>query len=164
MNNYGSAGTAPDLLFWSAGALPKRRMILHVVRDFVFLPGLAPIWDSGWVGFLLSAVDAEDVCSWPYFVGILVKLVAFSGSLPWPTAGADLGGRRVKHVELLISFERGSLLSKALFCMSFGLVRGSSMKKLSHGIVDLDAQFQCRLFLLVQTLIFGVLVDSLRDL
>ena len=42
------------------------------------------------------------------------------------------------------------------FCMSFGRVRGFSWRRLFPGIVDLVAQFQCRLFLLVQALIFGV--------
>ena len=39
--------------------------------------------------------------------------------------------------------------------MSFGLVRGLFLRKLSHDIEDLDAQFQCRLFLLVKALIIG---------
>ena len=38
-------GTAPDLLVWSAGALPKRRRVLHAVRDRVFLT-----WASGFEG------------------------------------------------------------------------------------------------------------------
>ena len=41
------------------------------------------------------------------------------------------------------------------FFMSFGLVRGCLWKRLSFGIFVLRAQFQCRLFLLVQALIFG---------
>ena len=42
-----------------------------------------------------------------------------------------------------------------LFFMSFGLVRGFLWKKLVLGIFVQGAQFQCRLFLLVQALIFG---------
>ena len=48
----------------------------------LFCPGLAPIWDSGWVGVLRTFVTADDdVCRWQYYVGILVRLVAFYGTL-----------------------------------------------------------------------------------
>ena len=40
-------------------------------------------WDSS------TAACAEDVCCWPYSV-VLVKWVAFLGTLHWPAAGADL--------------------------------------------------------------------------
>ena len=50
---------------------------MHAVRNCAVLPGAAPIRDSGWVGVLPNAADAEDVCRWPYSVGMLVKLVAF---------------------------------------------------------------------------------------
>ena len=39
--------------------------------------------------------------------------------------------------------------------LGFVLVKGTFLRKLSHGIVGLDAQFQCRLFLLVQPLMLG---------
>ena len=38
VNNDGSNCTAPDPLVWSAGALPKRRRLVHAVRDRAFLP------------------------------------------------------------------------------------------------------------------------------
>ena len=41
-------------------------------------------------------------------------------------------------------------------------MRDSSCRKPSPGIGDLDAQFQCRLFRLVQALIFGVPASSLE--
>ena len=41
---------------------------------------------------LFSASGAQDVADWPYSVSILVKWVAFLGSLHWPVGGADLGG------------------------------------------------------------------------
>ena len=44
---------APDLV-WSAGGLPKRRRVVHAVRDAALLPGPAPIWDTGWVVFFLQ--------------------------------------------------------------------------------------------------------------
>ena len=42
------------------------------------------------------------------------------------------------------------------FFMSFGLVRGCLLKRLILVTSAQDAQFQCRLFRLVQALIFGV--------
>ena len=53
----------------------------------------------------MGIVCAEDVCGWPYSVGILVKLVAFPGTLHWPAAGADLGLGGVSCVELFIVYE-----------------------------------------------------------
>ena len=44
-HDYGS-GTALDPLVWSAGALPKRRRLVHAVRDQAFLPGPPGLWDS----------------------------------------------------------------------------------------------------------------------
>ena len=39
VNHDGFAGTAPDPLVWSAGSLPKRRRLVHAVRDLALLPG-----------------------------------------------------------------------------------------------------------------------------
>ena len=39
VNHDGGDGTAPDPLVWSADALPKRRRLVHAVRDRAFLPG-----------------------------------------------------------------------------------------------------------------------------
>ena len=44
---------------------------MHAVRD------AASIWDSGWVGVLPTFATADDVCHWPYSVGILVSMIAF---------------------------------------------------------------------------------------
>ena len=54
---------------------------MHAVRDAALLPGPAPIWDSGWVGVLPTSVTADDVCHLSYYVGVLVKLVSFFGTL-----------------------------------------------------------------------------------
>ena len=48
VNHDGRDGTAPDPLVWSAGALHKRRRLVHAVRDRAFLPGPPGIWHSGW--------------------------------------------------------------------------------------------------------------------
>ena len=41
---------------------------------------------------LASTISADDVAHWPYTTGLLVKWVAFLGTLHWPTRGLDLGG------------------------------------------------------------------------
>ena len=86
VNHVDGDGTAPDPLVWSAGVLPKRRRLVHAVRDRVFLPGPAGIWEREWIALAATPVTAEDVGAWPYSVGILVKLVAFLGTLHWPAA------------------------------------------------------------------------------
>ena len=50
------------------------------------------------------------------------------------------------------------LLLSCSFFMSSGLVSGFVLKLLFLSLVGLGVQFQCRLFLLVQALIFGVLL------
>ena len=57
-------------------------------------------------GTLAAAlVTVDNVEAWPYSVGILVKWVAFLGTLHWPAAGADLGGGGISFVEILILYE-----------------------------------------------------------
>ena len=69
------------------------------------LPGPAHIGESGWGGVPSSAITADDVCHWPYSVGVLVKLVSFLGTLDWPSAGSDLGCGGISYVELLIIYD-----------------------------------------------------------
>ena len=95
----------------------------------------------------LLIITAEDVCLWPYPVDVLVKLVTFLGSLHWPSAGADLGPGGTSYVELLIL---GELLAGERF----------QFEKAVLGVRGLIVPFQCRLFLLVQALMFGDLVIS----
>ena len=75
VNHDGGDGTALDPLVWSAGALPKRRRLVHAVRDRALLPGPPGIWDSEWVSIPASAICAEDITHWPYTPGLLVKWV-----------------------------------------------------------------------------------------
>ena len=105
VNHDDRDGTAPDPLVWSAGAVPKRRRLVHAVRDRAFLPGPLGIWDSEWVRIPASAICAEDISHWPLHPGILVKWVAFLGTLHWPAGGLDLGVGGVSYVELLILYE-----------------------------------------------------------
>ena len=62
-----------DPLVWSAGAFPKRRRLVHAVRDLAMVPGPPAIWTSGWFNVSVSASGAQDVADWPYSVSILVK-------------------------------------------------------------------------------------------
>ena len=84
MNYDGNGGTALDPLFWSSGALPKRRRLVHAVRDRASLPGPPAIWDTDWINVPASAIGADDVAHWPnnyWFVGHAVRDRAF---LPGP--------------------------------------------------------------------------------
>ena len=78
VNHDGGVGTAPDPLVWSAGALAKRRRLVHAVRDRAFLPGPPALWDSDWVVIPASAISAADIALWPYTPGLLVKVGFFS--------------------------------------------------------------------------------------
>ena len=111
VNHDGRDGTAPDPLGWSAGALLKRRRLVHAVRDRAFLPGPLGIGDSEWVTVPATAICVDDIAHWPYTPGLLVKWVAFLGTLHWP-AGV--------WILVLVVF----LMLNYSFFMSFGLVRG----------------------------------------
>ena len=137
--------TAPDPMVWSASSLPRRRRLVHAVRNLAMLPGPPALWLGEWVAGPSVALDADDVAQWPYTPGLLVKWVSFLGSLHWPVQRRDLGVGRISNVELLILSD-------------LGLVRGCPLKKRFLVIFGQGVQFQCRLFLMVQALIFGALV------
>ena len=105
VNHDGRDGTAPDPLVWSAGARPKRRRLVHAFRNRAFLPGPPGIWDSEWFAVSATAICADDIAHWPYIPGLLVKWVAFLGTLHWPAGGADFGVGGISYVELLILYE-----------------------------------------------------------
>ena len=105
VNHDGLGGTAPDPLVWSAGALCKRRRLVHAVRDRAFLPGPPGIWSSDWFQVPVVVVCAQDVALWPYSPGLLVKWVSFLNTLHWPVGDLDLGVGGVSYVELLILYE-----------------------------------------------------------
>ena len=114
VNHDGRDGTAPDPLVWSAGALPKRRRLVHAVRDQAFLTGPPGTWESEWVTVPASAICAENIAHWPCTPGLLVKWVSFVGSLHWPAGGLDLGVGGISYVELLILYELWALMSTSL--------------------------------------------------
>ena len=114
---------------------------------FKMLPCFLGGWDSGWVGVHPASLTAEDVCQWPYSVAVLANFVAFLSTLHWPDSGADLGVGGVSYVELLILCE---------------LWAGERLVLASESAAWAP-NFQCRLFLLVQALIFGALAGSWWD-
>ena len=99
---------------------------------------------------LVSHVDDLLIGVWPYSVSLLVKMSAFLGTLHWPAGVVEFGVGGVFH------------LLRCSFCMSCGLVKDFVLRVLFLGIGGLDVQFQCRLFLLVQALIFGAPVGFLE--
>ena len=105
VNHDGLGGIAPDPLVWSAGALRKRRRLVHAVRDRALLPGPPGIWSSGWFQVPVAVIRAEDVALWPYTPCLLVKWVSFLSTLHWPVGDVDLGVGGVSYVELLILYE-----------------------------------------------------------
>ena len=104
-NHDGNDGTAPDPMGWSAGVLPKRRRIVHAVRNLAMLPGPPALWLGEWVAGQSVTLDADDVAQWPYTPGLLVEWVSFLGSLHWPVHDGDLGMGGISYVELLIFYE-----------------------------------------------------------
>ena len=112
VNHHGQDGIAPDPLLWSAGAHPKRRRLVHAVRDQAFLPGPPCIWDSECVNVPASVICAQDVTHWPYTTGIF-GVVGFLF--------------RKSYTGLLVVWILRwvvCLMWDCLFFMSFGLVRG----------------------------------------
>ena len=71
----------------------------------LFLPGPPGIWDSEWVTVPATAICVDDIAHWPHSPGLLVKWVAFLGTLHWPAGGADLGVGSISYVELPILYE-----------------------------------------------------------
>ena len=137
VNHDDGGGTAPHPLVWSAGSLPKRRDIVDAVRNFAFLPGPACLWSGEWV----SRMSGFGLVLFLFWLRFLPFWAPCIGRLP-----------------LMILVLGVSHSLSYLFCMSFGLVNGFLLRKLFLSVGGSGVQFQCRLFLLVQALIFGVLV------
>ena len=105
--------------------------------------GTAPdtlVWSAGSLPKRRRLVDAvRNHAMLPVDQRLFGPWVVFLSSLHWRASGADLGVGGVSYVELL-------------YCMSFEQERGWL---LCLDIAGQVAQFQCRLFLLVQALVFG---------
>ena len=70
--------TAPHPTVRDEGAKTKKRRVLQALWEFAWVPGLPDLWRHGSVGWPCIPVGAADVAAWPYSVGMLVKLCAFS--------------------------------------------------------------------------------------
>ena len=105
VNHDGFGGTSPDPMVWSAGSLPKRRRTVDAVRNLAMLPGPPALWLGDWVAGPAVTIGVDGVAQWPYTPGLLVKWVAFLGSLHWPAGCMDLGVGGISYVELLILYE-----------------------------------------------------------
>ena len=150
VNHDDGSGTAPDPLVWSAGSLPKRPRVLHAVRDFAFFYLVPLVFGMGIGCLLVSVVSLLRMLGY----GLILCLFLLRCRPFW----ALCIGRLV-----LLSLVLGVFhLLKCSFCMSCGLVKDFVLRVLFLGIGGLDVQFQCRLFLLVQALIFGAPVGFLE--
>ena len=129
VNHDDCEGTAPDPSYGLLVLFP--RGVGWFMLCATTLCCLAPpvTWASDWVSLPPSVITAEDVGAWPYSVGVLVKWVTFLATLHWPAAGADMG---------LVEFP----ILRCFSCMSLGLARGLSWRKLFLSIGDQVAQFQ----------------------
>ena len=141
VNHDGGAGTSIDPLVWSAGSAPKKRRV--AVRDRASLPGPLDIWAGAWVGVAVTLLRAVILK-----FGLILLACWSSGLLFFILC---IGLLLVAVLVWVVC-----VMWSCSFCMSFGRVRGFSWRRLFLGTVDLVAQFQCRLFLLVQALIFGL--------
>ena len=65
--NHDGRGMVLLLILWYGLLVlsPKRRRLVHAVRDRAFLPGPPGIWDSEWVPVPASDICAEDIAHWP---------------------------------------------------------------------------------------------------
>ena len=143
----GGAGTSIGPLVWSAGSAPGKRRV--AVRDWAFLPGPPDLWVGSWITVAATPISCRDNEVWPHSVGLLV-LVGCPFSILCIALLMDA---------VLVWVE--CLMWSCSFFMKFGRVRGLNWRRLFLGTAGLVAQFQCRLFLVVQALIFGVPVGLL---
>ena len=120
------------------------------------------VWPDGLLGAYITMIPRTDGDATPLGQRTLLRTLLngpmllvswlsgspFLGSLHWPAGGLDLGVGGVSYVELIILYElwAGERLS----------LEKAHYRNLRQGV-----QFQCRLFRLVQALIFGAPVVSL---
>ena len=77
-----------------------------MVGNFAKLPGSVSLRASDWYRLPVARIGDHDVSSWPFSVGLLLKIVHFLGSLHWPRGADDLGVGGVSYLELLVLYER----------------------------------------------------------
>ena len=83
VNDDGKGGTAPDPMVWCAGSKSEKRKPMDAVRDLAMLPGPVRLRAGGSFKWPRIDITAADVARWPFSTGVLVKLAAFLGDLPW---------------------------------------------------------------------------------
>ena len=132
--------------------------MVHAIRDRAMLPGPPATWASGWNDVPASAVSAEDIAHWPYTASLLVKWVAF-----W---ALNIGLKMVLISGLVVFpvFSYSCFMGSGLeLLILYELWAGERLvlEKAHPSIFGQGAQCQCRLFLLVQALIFGAPVGLL---
>ena len=132
-DNHG--GTWIHSTVWSQGGVSKRKRILLAVREFAWVLGASELWRFGSVGWPAIDVVPNDIRSWRFSFGALVKNCAFLCTLHWPPTVEDLEVGGLSFVELFI------------MCMSIRSVRGWALIRLCLSAGELGAQFECRLFL-----------------
>ena len=81
------------------------------VRNLAMLPGPPALWLGEGVPGPIVTFGVDDVAQWPYTTGLLVKWVAFLGSLHWPVGCVDLGVGGISYVELLYELWAGERLT-----------------------------------------------------
>ena len=106
VNEDGKGGLAPDPMVWSAGGRRKQKRPIEAVRDYAMLPGPRRLWTGSWIRWPEISISEDDLASWPFSPGSLVKLAAFLSSLSWPGEVTDLGPGGISYIELLILYER----------------------------------------------------------
>ena len=88
-NDDGGSGTSLHRVVWSNNSSLRRRRVRAFEGNFARLPGPAALWTSDWYCLPIAQIDDGDISSWPFSVGLLVKVVHFLGSLHWPRGAGD---------------------------------------------------------------------------
>ena len=107
VNHDGVFGTAVDPLVWSEGGAPKRRRVVHAVRDRAFLPG-----PPGSGALLLRLIFFVMILSY----GLILLVCLLTG---WLFSLLCTGLRMGRILESVVS-----LMLSCSFFMSYGLVKG----------------------------------------
>ena len=102
----GSPGLLCIRLYGPMILKPERRRIHPGGSNFARLPGPVSLWTSDWYRMPIARISDDDIASWPFSVGLLLKIVHFLGSLHWPRGADDLGVGGVSYLELLILYEK----------------------------------------------------------
>ena len=73
----GGSGTSLHPVIWSNNSSLKRRRVRTCDGNFAKLPGPVSLWTSDWYSLPVARIDGNDISSWPFSVGLLIKIVHF---------------------------------------------------------------------------------------